>query len=62
MTEIKKAWTTPVITKVMLEFDKEMTTNCYGSGKTPQSNGKGCGVQSSGTCWSTGNINEPGVK
>ena len=62
MAELKKEWSTPVLTKVTLEFDKEMTTNCYGSGQTPQANGKGCGVQSSGTCWSTGHTKEPRVK
>lgn len=62
MTELKKEWSTPVITKVMLEFDKEMVTNCYGSSKTPQANGKGCGVQSSGTCWSTGHTSAPKVR
>lgn len=49
--ETKKQWTTPVVTKVKLEFDKEMAANCHGSNKSSQRNNKGCGPQSSGTCW-----------
>lgn len=51
MAENKKKWVTPSVTKVELQFDKEMAANCYASGKTPVANNKGCGPQSTGTCW-----------
>ena len=62
MIEFKKEWSAPEVTKVILEFDKEMAQNCYGSAKTPAASGKGCGVQSSGTCWSNGQSIPPNAK
>lgn len=52
--ETKKQWRKPVVTKVKLEFDKEMAVSCHGSNKTPQANNRGCGPKSSGTCWTNG--------
>jgi len=47
----KKEWKMPVVKKVELTFDKEMASNCHASSNPSFSNGKGCGPQSSGTCW-----------
>ncbi len=34
MDDMKKEWKTPTLTKVKLEFDKEMSNNCQGSGNS----------------------------
>jgi len=49
MGEVKKQWETPTVTKVKLEFDKEMTNNCHGS-SNPSKNHP-CGPHGAGNCW-----------
>jgi len=56
MDDMKKEWVTPTITKVKLEFDKEMSNNCRGSNK-PSKNNSACGNQNVPGCWSN---NKPG--
>ena len=53
MDDIKKEWIKPTLTKVKLEFDKEMSTNC----SSPSGNSaKGKCQQVPGTgCWSNPN-------
>lgn len=46
----KKAWTKPMIEKIKLEFDKEMSWACYGSSDTVKTDGS-CGAGASGTCF-----------
>ena len=50
MNDMKKEWKTPTITKVKLEFDKEMTNNCSGSANPSKH-----GCQQHPGCWSNPN-------
>ena len=48
MDDMKKEWIKPTLTKVKLEFDKEMSSNCQGSGNSARNKcqsiqGKGAG-------------------
>jgi len=50
MNDMKKEWRTPTLTKVKLEFDKEMSSNCQGSGNSSKH-----GCQQHPGCWSNPN-------
>ena len=49
MNKMKKEWITPTMTRVKLEFDKEMSNNCHGS-SNPSKNHP-CGPEGVGNCW-----------
>ena len=44
-----KEWQTPKLTKVKLEFDKEMGNNCHAS--SGPSGNHPCGPDGVGKCW-----------
>ena len=52
----KQKWETPVIEEIVLKFDKEMGTACFGSSSTPDNNKGGCGLQApvANNCWNRG--------
>ena len=52
MNDMKREWIKPTLTKVKLEFDKEMTNNCSGSGNSSKNN---CQHNSGEGCWSNPN-------
>jgi len=46
----KKTWTTPIVERINLEFDKDMSNACIASISNPEA---GCGETSSTGCFKT---------
>jgi hypothetical protein len=55
MNDMKKEWIKPTLTKVKLEFDKEMSNNCSFSAN-PSKNV--CQQDSGSGCWSNPNYGD----